>query len=164
VDLDAWYTSELEAATRPYLKNRDLYQTEEGYLGIGPHCMKKDDLVVIFDRAKMSFILREHGSWMERWKIVGDAFMLGWIGGSYFGHALASGEPKSAVDEARNRHEKLSTREVVRFVLSERMSYAHEHFTVSCSHELGSLWSEPMRTISFQDCRKKTSARLRHGC
>jgi hypothetical protein len=117
-----WYLTAVEAATRPYLEQRMIFETQEGFLGLGPRWMQPDDQVVIFDGGATPFILRKHtedetdGS--QLWKLVGDCFLLGWMDGNYHGHTVVDELPQQAEtdeEEAAGTDEKVLVRET--FVL-----------------------------------------------
>jgi hypothetical protein len=80
-----------------YLQYRKLFETSQGYLGIGPFWMEPDDQVVTFDGGATPYILRkvvtEDGDGNERWQLVGDCFLLGWMKGDYFGHTVVDEIP-----------------------------------------------------------------------
>jgi hypothetical protein len=91
-NLDARYV-----IVKPYLQRRKLFETSQGYLGIGPFWMEPDDQVVIFDGGITPFILRkvvsEDGEQSDTWQLVGDCFLLGWMKGDYFGHTVVDEIP-----------------------------------------------------------------------
>jgi hypothetical protein len=93
---------DVEATIRPYTKHRNLFQTKQGYLGIGPSCMKPDDQVVIFDGGVTPFIIRKvdsnDGELCGSWQLVGDCFLLGWMKGDYFGHTVVDEIPAKTDD------------------------------------------------------------------
>jgi hypothetical protein len=84
---------------------RHTFETQQGYLGLGPDWMKPGDQVVIFDGCISPFIIRKSHDQVknndtetgERWKLVGDCYLLGWMHGDYFGHPV--------VDELPSQHE-----------------------------------------------------------
>jgi hypothetical protein len=83
-----------------YLNNRYVFQTQQGYLGIGPMGMKPDDQVVIFDGGATPFIIRkmrtEEGGSSDKWQLVGDCYLLGWMDGNFFGHTVVDELPSSS--------------------------------------------------------------------
>ncbi|KAF3051819.1 hypothetical protein E8E11_004158 [Didymella keratinophila] len=84
-----------------------IFETKLGYLGIGPTALRSGDQVVIFDRGVTPFVLREaaHPSTSEqkRWRLVGDAYLLGWMDGDYNGCKV--------VDEDVDNHNAAKRRE-----------------------------------------------------
>lgn len=58
---------------------------------------KPHDQVVIFDGGTTPFILRKVVSkdedTEERWQLAGNCFLLGWMEGNYFGHAVVDQIP-----------------------------------------------------------------------
>lgn len=98
LNLREWYPLEIEALTSPYLENRELFETHRGYIGLGPKWMAPGDQVVIFDGAQTPFVLRKAASddttTSDRWQIVGDCFLLGWMQGDYFGHTVVDERPR----------------------------------------------------------------------
>jgi hypothetical protein len=121
-NLERWYSTAVEAATRPYLEQRRIFETQESFLGLGPSWMQPGDRVVIFDGGATPFILRKHtkedadGSPM--WKLVGDCFLLGWMDGGYCGYTVVDEMPtkaKMTEEEAARKAAKILVRE--KFVL-----------------------------------------------
>jgi hypothetical protein len=70
---------------RRIIKYRRIFQTDQGYLGLGPAWMEPGDQVVMFDGCVSPFILRrfvddnQDGGTKppEKWKLVGDYYLLG---------------------------------------------------------------------------------------
>jgi hypothetical protein len=93
-----WRMSWLAAATQQYLINRSVFQCFQGYLGLGPSWMQPDDQVVIFDGGATPFILRrvdnQNGGSSHKWQLVGDCYLLGWMGGNYFGYQVVDELPQ----------------------------------------------------------------------
>jgi hypothetical protein len=87
-------------------KNRVIFDTRAGFLGLGPHWMQPGDCVVIFDGGETPFILRKHpGSDEEHglmWSLVGQCFLLDWMDGNYFGHTVVDEMPKSETSPGEN--------------------------------------------------------------
>jgi hypothetical protein len=83
-------------------KNRDYFQTAQGYFGLGPSWIQSGDLIVIFDGGTTPFILRnirsEDGEPGYTWQLVGDCFLLGWMHGDYFGHTVVDEAPTEGGD------------------------------------------------------------------
>jgi hypothetical protein len=81
-------------------ENRDFFDTEQGYFGLGPSWMKPDDQVVIFDGGATPLILRnvksEDESPGDTLQLVGDCFLLGWMHGDYFGHTVVDELPQES--------------------------------------------------------------------
>jgi hypothetical protein len=103
---------------KPYLQHRKMFETSQGYLGIGPFWMEPDDQVVTFDGGATPYILRkvvtEDGNGDERWQLVGDCFLLGWMKGDYFGHTVVNEIPIGAEgdgEKARSKDVKYLVRE-----------------------------------------------------
>jgi hypothetical protein len=96
----SWYSSMASH------KNRVIFDTRAGFLGLGPHWMQPGDCVVIFDGGKTPFILRKHpGSDDEHglmWNLVGQCFLLDWMDGNYFGHTVVDEMPKSETGPEEN--------------------------------------------------------------
>ena len=73
------------------LKNRVFFMIELGFIGLGPPWLEEQDTVVVFDGAETPFILRpfwnEDG--IERWKVIGDCYLEGWMDGRYFKFEIA---------------------------------------------------------------------------
>ena len=67
------------------MRDRVLFMTSSGYLGLGPKFMKPQDRIVIFDGAETPYALRPYGN---DYKVVGPCFVHGWMDGNYFGHAV----------------------------------------------------------------------------
>jgi hypothetical protein len=85
-------------ASRHYMRDRVLFMTNSGYLGLGPKFMKPQDRIVIFDGAETPYVLRPYGN---DYKVVGPCFVHGWMDGDYFGHAVLdpfSSPQKEGVD------------------------------------------------------------------
>lgn len=65
------------------LKDRSLFWTESGFLGLGPRHLQPGDEVVIFDGDYAPFVLREQlradDSKSNVFKIVGDCYLHGWM-------------------------------------------------------------------------------------
>jgi hypothetical protein len=118
----SWYSTAVEVATRPYLEQRMIFETQEGFLGLGPSWMQPGDRVVIFDGGATPFILHKHtkedADGSQLWKLVGDCFLLGWMDGGYCGHTVVDELPQKAEineEEVVGTDEKVLVRE--RFVL-----------------------------------------------
>ncbi|KAH8725610.1 heterokaryon incompatibility protein-domain-containing protein [Phaeosphaeriaceae sp. PMI808] len=90
------------------LGNRDFSRLEsgswlhsvmdlQGYLGIGPYWMQPDDEVVLFNGGATPFILRkvvtQKPDLGDRWQLVGDCVLIGWMNGDYFGHTIVDQIP-----------------------------------------------------------------------
>jgi hypothetical protein len=92
-----------------HLKNRFLFQTGQGYLGVGPAWMKTGDRVVIFAGGVTPFILRElvsdDGTPTSQWQLVGDCYLLGWMDGDFFGHTLVDEHPSEVNFEGEPKGE-----------------------------------------------------------
>jgi hypothetical protein len=82
---------------RKYLDNRFIFQTHQGYIGIGPPWMELSDQVVIFDGGATPFILRKvstkDGDSSDMWQLVGDCYLVGWMDGNFFGHTVVDQLP-----------------------------------------------------------------------
>jgi hypothetical protein len=82
-------------------KHRHTFETHQGYLGLGPAWMEPGDQVVIFGGCVSPFIIRKsvdqrknNGTETgERWKLIGDCYLLGWMHGDYFGHPVVDELP-----------------------------------------------------------------------
>lgn len=76
----------------PYIFRRRVFQTSQGYLGIGPYWMEKHDQVVMFAGGKTPFIIRKIKTGSHRtkdaWLHMGDCFLLGWMYGGYYGASV----------------------------------------------------------------------------
>lgn len=57
------------------LQYRRPFITENGYLGLGPQHLEKDDVVVVFSGARFPYILRK--SLLAGWTLVGEAYVHG---------------------------------------------------------------------------------------
>jgi hypothetical protein len=88
-----------------YYANRNFFETEQGYFGLGPCWLDRDDLVVLFDGGTTPFILRNveagDGEPGDTWQLVGDCFPLGWMHGDYFGHAVVDEMPQETENDAK---------------------------------------------------------------
>ena len=75
-----------------FLKNRVIFDTKTGFVGLGPRWMQPGDCIVIFDGGKTPFIIRKHastaGGFEPMWRLVGDCFLLDWMDGNCFGHTV----------------------------------------------------------------------------
>jgi hypothetical protein len=58
---------------------RVIFSTRKGYIGLGPYGMQEGDEVVIFDGADTPFVLRADKSGYDRWKLVGECYLDGWM-------------------------------------------------------------------------------------
>jgi hypothetical protein len=88
---------------------RHTFETQQGYLGLGPDWMKFGDQVVIFDGCVSPFIIRKSHDQEknndtetgERWKMVGDCYLLGWMHGDYFGPSQQEQDEHFAEPDAK---------------------------------------------------------------
>lgn len=81
------------------LAERALFITIDGYVGLGPETMQKQDLVVVFEGAKTLFILRPIGTYryegsttpkeesgqVPMYQVVGECYLHGWMNGGAMG-------------------------------------------------------------------------------
>jgi hypothetical protein len=111
---EAW----MHPSTRKYLHNRFVFQTYQGYIGIGPPWMKLSDQVVIFDGGATPFILRKastkDGDSPDMWQLVADCYLLGWMDGNFFGHTVVDQLPSGDTCDgsaAKGNREKYLVRE-----------------------------------------------------
>ena len=75
-----------------YTSYRVIFLTRKGYIGLGPYGMQEGDKVVIFDGDSTPFVLRADESEYDRWKLVGECYLDGWMYGDLFGHTVVEGE------------------------------------------------------------------------
>jgi hypothetical protein len=101
---DLYRISDHEKVFQPYMGHRRVFQTISGYLGVGPKWMEPNDQVVVFDGGRTPFILRNvpttHEEMSEKWQLVGDCFLLGWMRGDYFGHTVVDEMPQYPIRRA----------------------------------------------------------------
>ncbi|PSN71400.1 hypothetical protein BS50DRAFT_660516 [Corynespora cassiicola Philippines] len=62
-------------------RSQSFFTTKEGYMGTGPSYARKGDLICVFYNAKIPFILRPY---KDGYKLVGAAFVLGFMDGEAF--------------------------------------------------------------------------------
>jgi hypothetical protein len=88
-----------------YHANRNFFETEQGYFGLGPCWLDRDDLVFLFDGGTTPFILRNveagDGEPGDTWQLVGDCFPLGWMHGDYFGHTVVDEMPRETENDVK---------------------------------------------------------------
>jgi hypothetical protein len=58
--------------------NRCFFTTEEEHMGVGPFCIRPNDIVVMLYEGEFLFVLREDG---PRYELVGDAYVHGYMHG-----------------------------------------------------------------------------------
>lgn len=74
------------------IRDKSITKTVRGYVGFASLFMVPGGLVVIFDGAKTPFILfkemNEHNEHTERYTLISDCYLHGWIYGDYFGQTV----------------------------------------------------------------------------
>ncbi|KAF7952594.1 uncharacterized protein EAE97_002091 [Botrytis byssoidea] len=78
-------------------KNRRLFVTSKGYIGLGHQRAEKGDRLCIFNGSPVPYILRQHGDY---WILVGQCYAHGLVTGE-IGEALERGEATSQIFEIR---------------------------------------------------------------
>lgn len=71
-----------------FTRNRVLFWTASGSLGLGNRYLRVGDTVVIFDGAQTPFVLRSASPSASdaEWTLVGDCYLDGWMDGEFAGH------------------------------------------------------------------------------
>ncbi|KAJ4364416.1 hypothetical protein N0V83_009010 [Neocucurbitaria cava] len=94
---------------RPALRNRVIFKTQTGYLGVGSRWTREGDQVVIFDGFKTPFTLRREPTGSDTddsvWRLIGDCYLMGWMHGDYFGHEVVDELPLQTNDEGQGQKE-----------------------------------------------------------
>jgi hypothetical protein len=74
------------------IKEKSIFRTTHGYVGFGTWRVKPEDLIVIFDGAKTTFLIREekdcYPTHTKKYRIISDCYLHGWMDGDYFGHTV----------------------------------------------------------------------------
>jgi hypothetical protein len=92
-------TSDWVASHTQHMYNRVFFLTRKGYIGIGPYGMQEGDEVAIFDGDSTPFVLRADESGSDRWKLVGECYLDGWMYGDLFGHTVVESEGEESTSQ-----------------------------------------------------------------
>ncbi|ORY63492.1 heterokaryon incompatibility protein-domain-containing protein [Pseudomassariella vexata] len=63
------------------LRGRAFFTTEKGYIGIGPDDLVKGDTVAVLKGARTPFVLHQVEGSLAQWRLVGDCYVHGIMGG-----------------------------------------------------------------------------------
>ncbi|KAH7385285.1 heterokaryon incompatibility protein-domain-containing protein [Phaeosphaeria sp. MPI-PUGE-AT-0046c] len=99
------------------LKNRLFFQTEQGYIGLGPFWMRSGDQVVIYDGSVTPFIIRKSitkDQDGDTWQHVGDCYLHGWMDGDFCWHTVVEDLPSQEENAI-----KMSVGEETRYLVRE---------------------------------------------
>lgn len=79
INSEAWAPSPYLAMFDNFYLHRHFFITEQGYMGTGPWTVAKGDVVMLVAGAPVPYIFRSNGD--GTWKLVGEAYCHGMMGG-----------------------------------------------------------------------------------